>query len=77
MRGRRELRARRPEPVLLALQAGLVAFVSRGLIYRVTRAPLIGAQPHGVVGACLAELLATGTNFRVMEATANDQAQCP
>jgi hypothetical protein len=47
------------------------------LIYRVTRAPLIGAQPHGVVGACLAELLATGTNFRVMEATANDQAQCP
>jgi len=41
------------------------------------RFPLMGAQPYAVVGACLAELLATGTNFRVVEATTNTSAHWP
>ena len=41
------------------------------------RFPLEGAQPYAVVGAVLAELLATGTNFRVVEPSGMDSSKWP
>ena len=39
--------------------------------------PLEGAQPYAVVGAVLAELLATGTNFRVVEPSGMNSSKWP
>jgi predicted DsbA family dithiol-disulfide isomerase len=41
------------------------------------RFPLEGAQPYAVVGAVLAELLATGTNFRVVEPSGMNSSKWP
>ena len=41
------------------------------------RFPLEGAQPYAVVGAVLAELLATGTNFRVVAPSGMDSSKWP
>ena len=41
------------------------------------RFPLEGAQPYAVVGAVLAELLATGTNFRVIEPSGMNSSKWP
>ena len=41
------------------------------------RFPLEGAQPYAVVGAVLAELLATGTNFRVVAPSGMNSSKWP
>ena len=41
------------------------------------RFPLEGAHPYAVVGAVLAELLATGTNFRVVAPSGMDSSKWP